>query len=130
MTIARRRDVKGEATTEVVLVTPVLLLLIMTVIQFALWYHAEHAAQAAAQEGARAARVTGGTAARGQAKAQSVLAQAAPTILVDPVVTARRTSDEARVGVRGRAVSLIPGLHLTVSADAASPVERFRGDAP
>src|SRR5438874_7444662 len=41
----------GSVTTETVLLTPVLLFLVMIVIQFGLWYHAEHVAKAAAQEG-------------------------------------------------------------------------------
>ncbi|MGH8998544.1 MAG: hypothetical protein ACRDY7_04055 [Acidimicrobiia bacterium] len=41
----RMRDERGEATTEL-----------------ALWYHASHVAEAAAQEGARAARAFGGSA--------------------------------------------------------------------
>jgi Flp pilus assembly protein TadG len=40
----RPRDESGAATTEVVLLTPVLLFLVMIVIQFGLWYHAQHVA--------------------------------------------------------------------------------------
>ena len=54
----RACDERGDATTELVLVTPVLLLLIAFVVQFALWYHASHVAEAAAQEGACAAAPT------------------------------------------------------------------------
>ena len=58
----RLRDERGDATIEAVLVVPVLLLMIMTVIQFGLWYHASHTLKAAAQEGVRASRIDGGTA--------------------------------------------------------------------
>ena len=66
----RLRGERGEAVTETVLLVPVLLLLIMLVIQFGLWYHAEHVVQAAAQEGARAARAEGATAEDGRARAE------------------------------------------------------------
>lgn len=121
-----KRGEAGEATTEVVLVTPVLLLLVMTVIQFALWYHGSHVAEAAAQEGVRAARLDGGTEAAGRARAQEFLAQAGPTIVGAPQVTAARSTDLARVEVEGVAVSVVPGLRLPISAASESPVERFR----
>ena len=56
MNVKVRRGERGDAAVEAVLITPVLLFLIMVVIQFGLWYHASHVAEAAAQEGASAAR--------------------------------------------------------------------------
>ena len=44
---------------------PVLLLIIMSVVQFGLWYHAAAVAKAAVAEGVRAARAEGATAADG-----------------------------------------------------------------
>ena len=55
----RARGERGSATTELVIAMPALLLLIMSIIQFGLWYHASHVAKAAAQEGVRAARIEG-----------------------------------------------------------------------
>ena len=124
----RLRGEEGIATTEAVLVTPVLLLLVMTVFQFALWYHAQHVATAAAEEGARTARAEQGTASAGQARAQSFLNQAGPTIVQDRTVAATRTADTVTVTVHGTAVAIIPGLHLSVDATATSPVERFDPD--
>jgi hypothetical protein len=43
-------------------------------------------------------------------------------------VLADRTADQIRVEVSGRAVAVIPGLHLTVNAAATSPTEEFRPD--
>ncbi len=116
----------GEATTEAVLVVPVLMLLIMLVLQFGLWYHAEHVAQAAAQEGVRAARVEGGTAERGRQRTEDFLSRAGREIVTGRTVNATRNPDTASVRVRGRAVAVVPGLALAVSASATSPVERFR----
>lgn len=123
-----RTSERGSATTEVVLLTPVLLFLVMLVVQFGLWYHAEHVAQAAAQEGVRTARLEGGTADAGQTRAADFLAQLGSTIVQEPVVTATRDGETASVSVEGRSVAVVPGFSLPVSAKASSPVERFRED--
>ncbi len=125
-----RQGERGEATTEVVLVTPVLLLLIAFVVQFALWYHASHVAEAAAQEGARAARAYGGSAAAGQERAEHFLAETGPRVVVEPKVMATRDATSARVEIRGHSVEVIPGLRWAVTARAESPTERFTGNTP
>ncbi|MGD9793839.1 MAG: TadE/TadG family type IV pilus assembly protein [Acidimicrobiia bacterium] len=126
----RFRDERGDATVEAVLAVPVLLLLITIVIQFGLYYHAAHTAEAAAQEGARAARVEGAVAADGQQRAEAFMADAAPTLVDNVTVIATRGTETAHVEVRGTVHSIVPGLTLRVQADAASPVERFRADVP
>ena len=120
----RLRNEAGEAT-EMVLVTPVLLFLVLLVLQFGLWYHAAHVAQAAAQEGVRTARLEGGTAEDGRQRAEGLLERAGPTIVGDPLIDATRDSDTAVVEVRGRSVAVIPGMRLPIRARAASPVERL-----
>jgi Flp pilus assembly protein TadG len=125
---SRLRGQSGIATTEAVLVTPVLLLLVMLVIQFGLWFHAQHVAQAAAEEGARAARSASGSASAGQERSEAFLDQAGPTIITDRVVTASRTADIVTVEVHGRSVNVVPGIALPINATATSPVERFRVD--
>lgn len=118
----------GIATTEAVLVTPVLLFLVMLVIQFGLWFHAQHVAQAAAEEGARAARAAYGSAATGRDRSEAFLEQAGSTIITDRTVTATRTADTVTVEVHGRSANVVPGFTLPVNATATSPVERFRED--
>ena len=125
----RLREEQGDATTELVLVTPVLLLLVAFVIQFALWYHAAHVAEAAAQEGARAARAFDGSAEAGRERAERFLAETGPGIVVTPEVTVRRDVTTARVEVHGRAPSVVPGMRLPVTATAESPTERFAGSS-
>lgn len=125
---SRPRGQSGIATTEAVLVTPVLLFLVMLVIQFGLWFHAQHVAQAAAEEGARAARSASGSASAGQERSEAFLDQAGPTIITDRVVTASRTADIVTVQVHGRSLNVVPGIALPINATATSPVERFRVD--
>jgi Flp pilus assembly protein TadG len=124
----RPGDDRGAATTEVVLLTPVLLFLVLVIVQFGLWYHAQHVANAAAEQGLDSASANGGTADGGRQRAEEFLEGAAPTLIEDAVVTSSRESDIATVEVRGIAVALIPGLTLTVSAETSSPVERFYED--
>jgi Flp pilus assembly protein TadG len=126
--MARRRDETGEVT-EAVLVVPVLILIIFTVIQFGLWYHASSVVRAAAQEGVRTARVSGGTASTGQATAQSFLQQAAGSLVQNSSVIASRTPDVTDVTVTGNVISVVPYLHLPVSGHATGNTERFRAPA-
>lgn len=120
----------GSATLEMVLATPLLLLLLLAIVQFALWQHAIHIADAAAQEGARAARLQGGTASAGAARTHQFLAQLSPTLLTHPQIVARRDANTARVQVTGQALMLIPGLHLPVRVASQGEVEAFQPDQP
>ena len=121
-----RRGESGAATAEMVLVTPAMLLLLMLIVQVGLWFHASHVATAAAQEGARAARLENGTEAAGQQEAEAFLDALGREIIVDRGVTASRSADTARVEVKGYAVSVVPGLRLPIDASSEGPVERFR----
>ncbi|MEO7556912.1 MAG: TadE family protein [Acidimicrobiales bacterium] len=145
----RLRGDQGAATTELVLVTPALLFIIMLLVQFGLWMHATHVARSAAQEGARAARVEG-VADRTQAgmdAAGKLLDRVAPTLITNRQVTsdlsnpsdpsgacvAADPSDPAAtsvcVEVEGDVVSLVPFATLSVDAVSEGPIERFTSDA-
>jgi Flp pilus assembly protein TadG len=120
----------GSATTELVIIVPVLLLSLLLIFQFGLWYQARHVALAAAEEGARAARVDTGSAEAGAARAQRFLRQLGPSIVVDPQVGASRTQEVARVVVSGHALNVVPWLHLPIRQSSEGPIERFRTDVP
>ena len=110
---------------EAAIIFPLLLLLTMTVFQVALWWHARHVAQAAAQEGARTARAYQSTAAAGQARAEDYLSALASRLLPQRTVTVSRTPTEVTVSVDARVVGIVPGLRLQVSETASGPVERY-----
>src|SRR6266511_4380972 len=99
----------GSATAELVIATPALLLMVMLVVQFALWQHGQHVATAAA----------------GAARARQFLAQLGPHLVVAPTVTARRDAATARVEVLGTAEPLVPWLRLPIHAVAQGPLEQF-----
>lgn len=122
------RGEQGDAVTEMVILVPVLLLLIMTIVQFGLWYHATHVVQAAAQEGVRAARSLDGTADSGKRRAQQFLAMTGPSLIHHPVVGVSRDDRQSRVEVSGTVVGVIPGLRMVVDARAVSATESFRTD--
>ena len=119
---------EGDAVTETVILVPVLLLLIMTIVQFGLWYHAEHVVQAAAQEGVRAARTEGSTSDEGKARAEQFLAATGASVVDQPAIVVTRDGQQASVRVTGTVVSVIPGVHLDVHGEAVSPTEEFQAD--
>lgn len=128
MTLGKRAAAEaGVATLEAVLVFPVVLLLLMVIFQFALWYHASDLASAAAQDGARASRVEGGTAADGRDRANALLDQTGPTILQHRRVLVARDTTSTRVEVKGTCIPLVPWLRLPIHAVAESSTERFVG---
>lgn len=117
---------RGSAAVELVLLTPLLMVCVLVVVQFALWQHARHVLLAAAQEGARAARAHGATAVDGRTRAYDYIEQLGPDLVTAPVVEVDRGVDAVTVRVRGQAVNIVPGLPLKVTATSAGPVERFR----
>lgn len=124
MAVLRRASERGASVVEWVLLVPVLLLLILTIIQFALVWHAEQVAQAAASQALSAARIQGGTQAAGQREAQHILDQLAGGTLPTRQITVTRTAIQATVNVTGTAESILPFFTLHVHAEAAGPVER------
>lgn len=107
---------------------PFVMVLILLVVQFAVWQHAVHIAETAAAEGLAVARAYGGSAGSGQAKASSLLSQLGRSVLRSPSVSVSRTADAARVEIAGVAQAVLPFLELPVGSVAVGPVERFRGD--
>lgn len=102
-----------------------MLLLIVAAVQAGLLFHARHLAQAAAQEALRATRIQGGTTTAGQQAAAGLLNRTAGDLLAGQHITIRRSPVQADVHITGHALSLLPGVTLTVSAAATGPVERF-----
>ncbi len=119
------RDERGAVSAELVIATPLLLLLIMTVIQFALWEHAEHIATAVAQQGVSVGRLQNQTAGAGQQEAQSVIDQLGPSVLTGSKITATRTAELTTVTVTGHAESIVGLFSLPVRATASGATEDY-----
>lgn len=119
------RGERGAVSVELVIATPLLLLTLLAIVQFALWSHATHIAQAAASQGLAASRTQDGTAAAGTASAQQVLDQLGRGPLTDTSINSSRSTESAAIQISGTASSVIPFLSLPVHAEATGPVERF-----
>ncbi len=118
---------RGSVTVELVLAFPLLLLLLLALVQFALWAHAGQVADAAASHALDAARVQGGTAAAGYADAAAVLSQLGTGVLLGPRVHVTRGAATATITITGHAVSVlpVPGLSFPVRAAVTGPDEHF-----
>lgn len=134
MEAASARGDSGMTAIEFVLLTPVLFFMIFATVQFALYFFADHVAQAAAQAGARKARATADEqpgAWRGEAQnvVDIYIAQLGPQLVLAPDVTMLQP-EENTVGVEitAQVPTVFPGLDLTVHAESSGPVERFVED--
>jgi Flp pilus assembly protein TadG len=114
-------------SAELVVAAPLLLLLILAVIQLAIYEHASQVAQTTAAQALAATRVMDGTTASGQTEADSLLANLGNGVIVDPQVSVTRGATSAQVTVTGSTEGIIPLLHLPVSATSSGPLERFVG---
>lgn len=121
----RRLDDRGAASAELVIVMPLVLLVLLAIVQFALWSHATHIAQAAAAQGLAATRTQNGTETAGADSAQGLLDELAKGPLRESSAVCERTATSASVRITGTAAQIVPFLRLPVHAEAAGPVERF-----
>ncbi|MDF1598116.1 MAG: pilus assembly protein [Acidimicrobiia bacterium] len=122
------RTERGLTSTELAVVMPVIIALVLVPFQIALWWHARQVAEAAAREGLDAAQVITATEEDGIRAAEWFLDAAGN--LTDPDVSVTRTTDTVTVAVTGRAPRIIPGLDWQVAAHASGPVERFIPEEP
>lgn len=131
MEAASTRGESGMTAVEFVLLTPVLFFMIFATVQFALYFFADHVAQAAAQAGARKARATADENAggwRGEARdvADAYIRQLGPKLVLNPdVKTIEQGQGTVGVEITAKVPSVFPGFHMTVHAQSAGPVERF-----
>ena len=119
----RRKAEDGLTSTELAVIMPVLIMLILVPFQVALWWHADQIADAAAREAVDAAQVATATEEDGIRAAEWFLDAAGN--ITEPQVTVTRTTETVSVEVTGRAPRLLPGFDWQVTARAAGPIERF-----
>lgn len=125
MILANRREKAedGLTSTELAVIMPVLIALVLVPFQVALWWHADQIADAAAREAVDAAQVVTATEEDGIRAAEWFLDAAGN--ITEPQVTVTRTTETVTVEVTGRAPRLVPGFDWEVTARAAGPIERF-----
>jgi Flp pilus assembly protein TadG len=123
----RVRDEAGANSIAFIIVMPVLMLALVAGVQYFIKVDAQRTAEAAAEEGAAAARRFDGSAEAGQARAYDFLNDVDHDSLGDVEVSATRDGVEASVTVTGTAdiVDLLPFIDPDVSATSTGPVERY-----
>ena len=120
------RSERGSVFVETALVGLVVMSLSLGLIQFALWYHAQHVVLGAAQDGAHAAAVEGAAAGDGQARARELVAAGLGTMASETVVSSETHEREAVVAVAAAVPSIIPFLpDLELRAEGRAFRERF-----
>ena len=117
------QDEAGVIASQLAILMPALLLLIMLAVQFGLWAHASQLARAAANEAAYTAALPDTTDQHGRDAAAGLLAQAGH--LTEVRVDIDRTGELVVATVTGLAPQVVPGFGWSVAATAAAPVERF-----
>ena len=122
VTVPRRTE-SGLTSTELAVVMPVIIALVLVPFQVALWWHARQVAEGAAREALDAAQVVTATEDDGVRAAEWFLDAAGN--LTDPDVSVTRTAETVIVDVTGRAPRILPGFDWQVSAHASGNVERF-----
>ncbi|MGC4947969.1 TadE family protein [Streptomyces sp. DT224] len=123
---ARQRD-RGDASIEMSIILPVVILLTMMIVQACVAYYAKQIALTAAREGVQAATAYESTDAAGAGRARDVLTRVAGDSLLGPrVSTAGSTRERATVTVTGRAPSVLPGFDgIRITQSASAPRERW-----
>lgn len=115
----------GAVAAQVVVALPLLVLLPLLTVQLALTTYARGVAQAAAAQALDATRLSGATSRDGQTRAHQVLTQLLghSPLLTHTAVVVTRTREIASVRITGISETVVPGLHVTIHADASGPVE-------
>ncbi|MFE0847590.1 TadE/TadG family type IV pilus assembly protein [Streptomyces rochei] len=122
----RWADDRGDASIQMAIVYPFVLLAAIAVIQASMWYYARQIALTAAREGVTAARAYQADPADGTTRARQVLDRTAADSLRSVSVSAGSDGERVRVQVRGVAQSMIPGVAgLTITQSASGPAERW-----
>jgi Flp pilus assembly protein TadG len=116
---------RGSTVVEVVVIVPVIMVLIVTAIQMALWADAAEVVQASAAVGSEIAAGTGGSLQAGTQVAESYLAEHGADV-TDASVRSGTSNGFVEVRVRAMSVAIVPFMHFEVSADRIEPIQEFR----
>jgi Flp pilus assembly protein TadG len=123
------RDERGTESLELALVAPALMLLIIGVLQFGLWHHANGVVQTAAQEAARVAAAEGAMSEEARARATDVLQTGLGRVAQNVSIDVSMEPEVSRVSVKTdmRGLLPIPGLSsIQLGAKASAFREYFR----
>lgn len=120
---------RGQSLVEAAIAFPLLLLVALGLIQFALYVHARHVVAGAVQDGARAAAAADGTMGRGYDRARRLIDAGLGRDATGVAVTASQEGGAVAVEARGNLLPIFPwpgGGGLPLRARAVSQKEVFR----
>jgi hypothetical protein len=110
-----------------VVLVPIAMMIVLLVVQLCLWAHASTLAQEAATVGEQSASAMGGSPATGQMEARQQLSATARNLVIDPSVQAQTLAGGiVEIKVSGVSESIIPWIHLPVSATRVGLSQEFR----
>lgn len=125
----RRCGESGQALVETAVAFPVLLLIALALVQFALYYHAESVVTGAVQDGARVAAAEDSSVGDGVAHADAILHAGLGRSAADVSVQGNSGTETVTVEARGSLRLILPwigGATLPLRAQATMSKERFR----
>jgi Flp pilus assembly protein TadG len=125
--VAPRRGEDGNSTTELVLLMPVVLFVVMLIVQTGLYLHARQVVEAAAHEALEAAQGETATQDLGRQAGDTFLAEAGG--VRDATVDVTRSGTQVSVSVTATAPNVLPLAVWQVSSSATGEVERFIQEA-
>jgi Flp pilus assembly protein TadG len=122
--LPRRRDERGIAAPEFVVVMPLVMLIFLMLVQWSVQLYNDRIVHAAAREAAVDAASWEGTESAGRQTADEYLADAGSD-LSNTSIKINVGATEVTVTVSGEVMTLVPGFTKRVSATATVPRERF-----
>lgn len=125
----RRCDERGQALVETAIAFPILLLVALALVQFALFYQAEGVVTGAVQDGARVAAAQDSTISDGVTRTQSLLQSGLGRSAGDVAVQGSDGGETVTVQAQGRLQLILPwlgGASLPLEARSTVSKERFR----
>lgn len=131
--MTRRKCERGEVFVETALVGVVVMALSLSLLQFGLWYHAQHVVLGAAQDGAHAAALDGAGVTSGQARAEALVRAGLGSMSDGAEVSTATTDRVATVRVRTDISTIVPFLPpIELRAEGRAFRERFipHGETP
>ncbi|MHB8449099.1 MAG: TadE/TadG family type IV pilus assembly protein [Mycobacteriales bacterium] len=123
---SRDRHERGSFTLELAVLFPVFLLLVLLIVQAALYFFARSVALSAAEQGAATARLQGHHAADGVRAATAFVTDQGGGVLTGLAVSATgSTPTEVSIVVTGHPLAIVPGLGFTIRQVASAPRETY-----
>jgi Flp pilus assembly protein TadG len=117
---------RGEVFVETAIVGVVVMALSLGLLQFGLWYHAQHVVLGAAQDGARAAALDGAGPSDGRTRAEELLRAGLGSLAKGAAVSTTTSPRLATVSVETGISAIVPFLpDITLRARGQAFTERF-----